>query len=83
MRLNDWKMNPISLLRILARSVALSFSTCSPASVCEPFVGVSRSPRIERSVDLPQPEGPPIETYSPFRISSWMSESACVSSSSV
>jgi hypothetical protein len=31
--------------------------------------GVSSKPRIERSVDLPQPDGPAIDTYSPRLIS--------------
>jgi len=48
-----------------------------------PSEGVSRSPRIERRVDLPQPEGPAIATYSPFWISRWMPERAWVSTSSV
>src|SRR3954451_5285025 len=30
-----------------------------------PVLGVSSNPRIERSVDLPPPDGPAIETYSP------------------
>ena len=37
-----------------------------------PSVGVSSRPRIDSSVDLPQPEGPAIETYSPLLISMWM-----------
>src|ERR1700752_3733137 len=48
-----------------------------------PPVGVSNRPRIESSVDLPQPDGPAIETYSPCLISRWMPESAWVSTSSV
>src|SRR5271157_2792360 len=35
------------------------------------------------SVDLPQPEGPAIDRYSPFATSTWMLDSACVSTSSV
>src|SRR5436853_3493163 len=35
------------------------------------------------SVDLPQPDGPAMDTYSPFAISMWMPASACVSTSSV
>jgi hypothetical protein len=35
------------------------------------------------SVDLPQPEGPAIDRYSPFATSMWMPDSACVSTSSV
>src|SRR5437868_8311211 len=38
---------------------------------------------MERSVDLPQPEGPAIDTYSPLLIWRWIPESACVSTSSV
>ena len=36
-------------------------------SACSvPPVGVSSRPRIDRSVDLPQPDGPAIDTYSPL-----------------
>src|ERR1035437_3499516 len=35
------------------------------------------------SVDLPQPEGPAIDRYSPFATSMWIADSACVSTSSV
>ena len=38
-----------------------------------PSLGESSSPRIESSVVLPQPDGPAIATYSPCRISRWMS----------
>src|SRR6266404_7429135 len=48
-----------------------------------PSVGESSSPRMDSSVDLPQPEGPAIEMYVPFLISRWISSSACVSTSSV
>src|ERR1039458_1447601 len=34
-------------------------------------------------VDLPQPDGPAIDRYSPFLTSKWMDERACVSTSSV
>src|SRR5579863_9625190 len=34
-------------------------------------------------VDLPQPDGPAIDRYSPFLTSKWIEESACVSTSSV
>ena len=37
-----------------------------------PDDGESSRPRIESSVDLPQPDGPAIATYSPFWISRWM-----------
>src|ERR1019366_4378457 len=48
-----------------------------------PSVGVSNNPRMASSVDLPQPEGPPIDRYSPFATSMWIADSACVSTSSV
>src|ERR1019366_7926703 len=38
---------------------------------------------MESSVDLPQPDGPAIETYSPFLMSMWMPDNAWVSTSSV
>src|SRR3954470_3718016 len=38
---------------------------------------------MESSVDLPQPDGPAMETYSPLRMSMWMPDRACVSTSSV
>src|SRR3954468_413482 len=38
---------------------------------------------MESSVDLPQPEGPAMATYSPWRMSRWMPERAWVSTSSV
>ena len=45
-----------------------SFSTGLPFNEYDPSLGVSRRPRIESSVDFPQPEGPDIATYSPFWI---------------
>src|SRR5882757_4321437 len=38
---------------------------------------------IDSSVDLPHPDGPEIDTYSPRAISMFTSASACVSTSSV
>src|SRR3954447_20336114 len=38
---------------------------------------------MESNVDLPQPDGPAIEMYSPFFISMCIPASACVSTSSV
>src|SRR4051812_20346227 len=76
-------MNPISRLRTRARSEAGSSATGRPLSRYWPSVGESSSPRIDRSVDLPQPDGPAIDTYSALLIWRWMPESACVSTSSV
>jgi len=59
--LNAWKMNPISRFRTRARSMSLKPDTARPFSEYVPSVAVSRSPRIERSVVLPQPDGPAIE----------------------
>src|SRR4029077_18709392 len=76
-------MNPISRLRTRARSEAASVATGRPFSRYCPSLGESSRPRIDSRVDLPHPEGPAIETYSPFPISMWTSESAWVSTSSV
>src|SRR5882672_7754160 len=83
MRLNDWKMKPISRLRMRARSGSERPWTGRSFRMYEPSVGESRRPRMERRVDLPQPEGPAIETYSPFLMSIWMPDNAWVSTSSV
>src|SRR5437764_8920315 len=76
-------MKPISRLRTRARSDPSSSATGRPFSSYNPSVGGSRRPRIERSVDFPHPEGPPIETYSPRSISTLTFDNACVSTSSV
>src|SRR5467141_943851 len=76
-------MNPISRLRTRARSDAASSATGRLFNRYCPSVGESRRPRIDRSVDLPHPDGPAIETYSPLLIKRWIPESACVSTSSV
>src|SRR5437763_6988274 len=76
-------MKPISRLRTRARSLAGSSATAWPLSQYSPFVAESSRPRIDRSVDLPHPDGPAMDTYSPFATSRLTSESACVSTSSV
>src|SRR5678815_5449823 len=76
-------MNPISRLRTRARSLAGRSATACPFSQYSPLLAESSSPRIDRSVDLPHPDGPPMETYSPFATSRLTSERACVSTSSV
>jgi len=45
-RLNDWKTNPISLLRMRARSSRVRSLTFCPLSQYWPDVGVSSSPTI-------------------------------------
>src|SRR6185295_4564302 len=82
-RLNAWKMKPISRLRIRARSEKERAATCFSFRVYLPSLGVSSRPRIDSRVVLPQPEGPAIETYSPLRISMWIPDRAWVSTSSV
>src|SRR5260370_23936892 len=82
-RLNAWKMNPISRLRMRARSESFSPCTALPFKIYEPSLGESSKPKIASKVDLPQPEGPAIDRYSPFLICRWMPASACVSTSSV
>src|SRR5260370_6211535 len=83
MRLNAWKMNPISRLRMRARSESFSPCTALPFKIYEPSLGESSKPKMASSVDLPQHEGPAIDRYSPFLICRWMPASACVSTSSV
>src|SRR6185295_11007383 len=82
-RLNAWKMKPISRLRIRARSEKERSATCLLFSEYLPSLGVSSRPRIDSRVVLPQPEGPAMEMYSPLWISMWMPDSAWVSTSSV
>src|SRR5437762_2815071 len=76
-------MNPISRLRTRARSEGGRSATGRPLSTYSPLDGVSSKPRMESSVDLPQPDGPAIDTYSPRAIARLMLSSACVSTSSV
>src|SRR5262245_4162815 len=82
-RLKLWKMKPISRLRTRARSDGGRSATGRPFSVYSPLDGVSSRPRIESRVDLPQPDGPAIDTYSPRPIVMSIAASAWVSTSSV
>src|SRR3982751_1415941 len=76
-------MNPISRLRTRARSDSGRSATGLLFKVYFPSVGESSKPRIDSSVDFPQPDGPAMAMYSPLLISRWMPASACVSTSSV
>src|SRR5258706_12950010 len=76
-------MNPISRLRTRARSLAGRSATAWPFRKYSPLLAESSRPRIDRRVDLPHPDGPPMDTYSPFATSRLTSDSACVSTSSV
>src|SRR6478736_5581300 len=51
-------MNPISRLRTRARSESGRSATDLPLRMYLPSVGESSKPRIDSSVDLPQPEAP-------------------------
>src|SRR6476469_9222834 len=76
-------MKPISRLRTRARSDNGRSATDLPLRMYLPSVGEASSPRIDRSVDLPQPDGPAIAMYSPLLICRWIPASAWVSTSSV
>ena len=64
-RLKLWKMNPISRFRVRARSDILRVATGRPFNWYWPSDGESRRPRIDSSVDFPQPDGPEMAMYSP------------------
>src|SRR6266487_4597176 len=79
-RLNIWKTNPISLLRMRASSSSARSLTFWPLSQYSPLVGVSRQPMRFISVDLPDPDGPITATYSFLRICTLTPRSARTSS---
>src|SRR5262245_57689000 len=76
-------MKPISRFRIRARSRSPRSATERLFRKYWPLVGASSRPRMDNSVDLPHPDGPAIETYSPFVTFMWIFDRACVSTSSV
>ena len=69
-RLNCWKTKPIRRLRTSARSSSAMLADVLAGQVvaCR-SVGTSRQPMMCISVDLPEPDGPMIATYSPRRTS--------------
>src|SRR6202007_1211598 len=73
----------ISLFRIWASSSSSRSLTCRPASQYFPEVGESRQPIRFISVDLPEPEGPMMATYSPLRISTSTPCKACTCSAPI
>src|SRR5487761_257548 len=79
-RLKVWKTKPISLLRMRASSSSFNSLTRCPFSQYWPLLGVSRQPIKFMSVDLPEPEGPMMATYSPLRISRVTPRNACTCS---
>src|SRR5215470_20341471 len=66
-----------------ASSSSSSSLTSLPASQYLPALGESRQPIRFISVDFPEPEGPIIATYSPFRISRSTPLSACTCSAPI
>ena len=52
-------------LRTSASAASLMPLTFSPARRYSPELGVSRQPRMCIRVDLPEPDGPMMATYSP------------------
>ena len=67
-RLKFWKTKPSFLLRAAASWSNVSPATLSPSSRYSPAVGVSRQPMMFIRVDFPDPDGPMMETNSPFPI---------------
>ncbi len=82
-RLKVWNTKPISWLRMAASSSSVIRATSLPFRMYEPAVGVSRQPIRFMRVDLPEPEGPMIPTYSPRSTPSVQPESAWTFSSPI
>ena len=83
MRWNDWNTKPRLALRNAASWLSFILPVVVPFMSTVPDVGVSRRPMMLSRVDLPQPEGPMIDTNSPFCISRLTFSSARVSISFV
>ena len=66
-RLNCWKTNPIDSRRSFGSSFGLVGSTSLPSMNNRPVSCVNMQPRMQRSVVLPEPEGPSSATISPLR----------------
>ena len=80
-RLKLWKMKPIFPRRSAFSFASLQPATLRPSNQYSPDVGTSSSPRTDSSVDLPQPDGPVMATYSPAAISRSMRSRAVVRTS--
>ena len=52
-----------------------------PPTKTSPLVGLSSAPMTLKRVDLPEPEGPMMERYSPWMMSRLMERRACTTSS--
>ena len=70
-------MKPKRLRRMAASSSALILEVSVPAMLYVPLVGVSSSPRMFISVDLPEPDCPMMATKSPFSMDRLMFLSTC------
>ncbi len=75
-RLKDWNMKPTLAARIAGSSDSFNAVTSVPAIEIVPEVGRISAPSIDRSVVLPEPEGPMIRTSSPRAIDSETSSTA-------
>ena len=75
-RLKNWKMKPILSRRRRVRSSSERSATDWPSMRISPEVGRSRPPMRLRRVDLPEPEGPTMETISPRAMCRSMDSSA-------
>ena len=64
-RLKNWKMKPILSRRTRVSSSSDRPARRSPSMRTSPEVGRSRPPMRLSSVDLPEPDGPTIDTISP------------------
>jgi hypothetical protein len=64
-KLNRWKMNPILRSRNSANLASLRSFTCTSSIQTSPKLGYNTQPNSERSVVLPEPDGPIISKSSP------------------
>jgi len=58
-------------------------ATASPSSIYSPDVGLSKQPSVFIMVDLPEPDGPIMETISPRSIVNETPRKACTSNSPI
>ena len=75
-RLKNWKIKPILSRRTRVRSSSLRDGSGWPSIETCPEEGRSRQPMMFSSVDLPDPEGPTMDTISPRAMSSVTPSSA-------
>jgi len=75
-RWKDWKTKPICLARTADLSRSEAWPRFIPSISSVPFVGRSSSPSRFSRVDLPEPDGPVIDTCSPGQTARSASRSA-------